>query len=84
MGIIVRNRNVIVAPKTFTVENCPRSLNTIGGNGDPLYLRCVSLDERQKLLAAAHCTSSFVNDSGTRWYECQEDPARYLGSLSRH
>ena len=82
-GILVRDRNVIVAPKTFAQTDCPRSVNTSAEHGTPVYLRCVSVDQRQWLLAQARCATSFVNESGTRQYQCEDDPARYLGDLSR-
>jgi hypothetical protein len=77
-GILVRDRNIIVVPKTFTAADCPGALNTRAANGHSLYLRCLSIDAREKLLAQAHCSTSSVSESGNRRYACKDDPSRYL------
>jgi hypothetical protein len=79
----VRDRNIIVAPKTFGAADCPVALNTRTDNGQSLYLRCLSLEDREKLLAQARCGTSFVTASGNRRYACKDDPSRYLDGVSR-
>jgi hypothetical protein len=79
----VRDRNVIVAPKTFPLSDCPRSINATAEDGNPVYMRCLSLVEHEKLLNKAKCSSSSVSESGNRSYECKQNPALYIDGLSR-
>jgi hypothetical protein len=83
LGVLVRERNVIVAPKTFPVSDCPGSINATAGDGNPVYMRCLSLVEHETLLNKAKCSRSSVNESGNLSYECNENPALYIDGLSR-
>lgn len=83
-GVLIRGRNIMVAPRTFAATDCPRALDAGAPGRHPVYLRCLSLDERQRLLSKARCEPAPINQPGTRRYACQEDPAPYLDDLSQH
>jgi hypothetical protein len=81
-GVLVHNRHITVVPKIFSAADCPASINTRVSEGHTLYVRCMSLAARQRLLQQARCGGASVDAAGTRRYACQNDPARYLGQLS--
>jgi hypothetical protein len=80
-GVLMHGKSLMVAPRNFPVSDCPKALNTVTGEGDVAYMRCLSLDEQQKLLARAKCNHSAVNGNGTRLYQCDKKPGLYVDGL---
>lgn len=82
-GILIRDRDIIVAPRIFGAADCPRALNTSAARGHNLYLRCLSVEQTEQLLGRARCHSARANGSGSWRYTCRDDPTRYLDDLSQ-
>ena len=79
--MLMRGKSLVVAPRNFPRSDCPKALNTVTGEGDVAYMRCLSLEEQQKLLVQAKCNHSVVNGNGTRLYQCQKNPGLYVDGI---